>query len=171
MSRSGYTEDNDDPLATGRWRANVERSLRGKRGQKLLRDLLQALDEMPDKRLYPGSFATADGELCALGALGAKRGVKMDDLCDEGFCDTELVGARFLISPTMAAEIMYVNDEYEDDCYKWVDVQLCGPVRPYYPDYGRHTWSTCVYNENHAQERWGRMREWVKSNLLPEPPK
>lgn len=32
MSRSGYTDDNDDPLAHGRWRQAVKRALEGKRG-------------------------------------------------------------------------------------------------------------------------------------------
>jgi hypothetical protein len=54
MSRSGYDEDMDDPLALGRWRAQVASSTRGKRGQKLLRDMLAALDAMPEKRLVSG---------------------------------------------------------------------------------------------------------------------
>lgn len=51
MSRSGYCDDIEDPLELGRWRAQVRSATRGKRGQKLLRDLLAALDAMPDKRL------------------------------------------------------------------------------------------------------------------------
>lgn len=51
MSRHGYCEDGDDPLEFGRWRAQVRSATRGKRGQKLLRDMLAALDAMPEKRL------------------------------------------------------------------------------------------------------------------------
>ena len=51
MSRAGYCDDLDDPLELGRWRAQVRSATRGKRGQKLLRDLLAALDAMPEKRL------------------------------------------------------------------------------------------------------------------------
>lgn len=51
MSRAGYCDDLDDPLEHGRWRAQVRSATRGKRGQKLLRDLLDALDAMPEKRL------------------------------------------------------------------------------------------------------------------------
>jgi hypothetical protein len=54
MSRSGYCDDLDDPLALGRWRAQVRSATRGKRGQKLLRDMLAALDAMPEKRLVSG---------------------------------------------------------------------------------------------------------------------
>jgi len=165
MSRSGYTDDNDDPLAHGRWRQAVKRSLEGRRGQALLRELVDALDAMEDKRLYPGSFATPEGEFCTLGVLGAKRGTKMDDLGDEDYCETDLVGERFGIAPAMAAEIMYLNDEYVADLWTWVDVVICGPVRPTYPDWGRHTKSVRIENKNHPRQRWQRMREWAVNNL------
>ena len=170
MSRSGYTDDNEDPLAHGRWRQAVKRSLHGKRGQALLRELAEALDAMPDKRLYPGSFATPEGEFCTLGVLGSKRGTKMDDLGDEDDCDPQQVGQRFGIAPAMAAEIMYLNDEYSVDCWKWVDVVICGPMPPHhFPPYGhkRHERSVRVSNDNHPQERWQKMRAWVAENILP----
>lgn len=166
MSRSGYTDDNDDPLALGRWRQAVRRSIEGKRGQALLQDLADALDAMPDKRLYPNSFSTADGEFCTLGALGTKRGTKMDDLGDaEDGCDTAIVGQRFDIAPAMAAEIMYLNDEHLVECWPLRTVEICGPMRPHYPDWGEHKKRRPIYNENHPQERWKRMREWVSKNL------
>lgn len=169
MSRSGYNDDGDDPLALGRWRQAVRRAVDGKRGQALLRDLREALDAMPDKRLWSGSFATAEGEFCTLGVLGAKRGTKMDDLGDaEDGCETELVGRRFGIAPAMAAEIMYLNDEYVVNEWKWVEVEICGPMRPNWPDYGRHRRSVSVHNDHHPQERWRRMRAWVEEHIKPQ---
>lgn len=164
MSRSGYTDDMDDVLAHGRWRAQVSSATRGKRGQALLRELLTALDAMPDKLLYPGNFATADGEFCALGVLGAKRGTKMDDLGDEEDCDPEQVGQRFGIAHAMAAEIMYLNDEFIDD-WKWVEVEICGPVRPCYPDWGKTTKSVRVPVPDAPAKRWAYMRKWVAEHL------
>lgn len=167
MSRSGYTDDNEDPPAHARWRQAVKRSIEGKRGQALLKELVEALDAMEDKRLYPGSFATEVGEFCALGALGSKRGTKMDDLGDEDYgCDTDMVGQRFGIAPAMAAEIMYMNDEYAVDTWKWVTFEICGPVRPYYPEHGRHTKTVSVHNDNHPQERWERMRDWAQKQII-----
>lgn len=181
MSRSGYTDDNDDPLAHGRWRQAVKRALQGKRGQALLQELAQALDAMEDKRLYPGSFATADGEFCALGVLGAKRGTKMDDLGDDYECDPALVGQRFGVAAAMAAEIMYLNDEYAVDCWKWVDVEICGPMPEYrFVSHGRgeftqrvfekHKRAVRLHNDNHPQERWQAMRKWVAEQLEAAPP-
>jgi hypothetical protein len=167
MSRSGYTDDNDDdPLAYGRWRQAVRKALQGKRGQALLRDLVAALDAMEDKRLYPGSFATADGEFCALGALAAKRGTKVDDLGDDEYgCEPAEVGRRFGVAPAMAAEIMYMNDEYAVDVWKWIDVEIVGPVRQNWPEFGSHKKTVRVHNDNHPAERWRRMRAWAVENL------
>lgn len=168
MSRHGYTDDIEDVLAYGRCRAQVKNSIKGKRGQALLRELAEALDSMPEKKLYAGSFATAEGQFCTLGVLGEKRGTKMDDLGDEDYCNTELVAERFGISNAMASEIMFMNDEYCVDEYKWVEVEICGPVRPYYPDFGSHIKSVRVYNEKHAEERWQKMRDWVMNNISCE---
>lgn len=167
MGRSGYSDDcgDDDALALGRWRQAVKRAIEGKRGQAFLRELVVALDAMDDKRLWPNSFATADGEFCALGVVGARRGVRMDDLGDDDDCDPRFVGDRFGISMALAAEIMYLNDEGAVDEWKWVDVEICGPVRPHYPDYGRHTRSVRVHNDRHAEQRWAEMRKWAVRNL------
>lgn len=162
MSRSGYTDDCDDNLAAGRWRAAVKSATHGKRGQALLRELLAALDAMPDKRLYRGSFAKADGEGCTLGVLGAQRGTKMDDLGDdEDGCDTAQVGARFGIARALAAEIMYLNDEGLVDTWHWQDVVICGPMRRW----ESHIRSVRVDDQTHQQRRWQRMRDWVASQL------
>jgi hypothetical protein len=145
MSRSNYSDDMDDPLAYGRWRQAVKRAIEGKRGQVFLNELLKALDEMPDKKLYSGNFVTVDGEFCTLGVLAAKRGTRVDDLNNEDDCDQKLVGERFGIAYSMASEIMFMNDEHMDD-WKWVN--------------GRR-----VKNDNHAQDRWQMMRDWVASKL------
>lgn len=138
MSRSGYTEDyDDDPLAMGRYRQAVQRAMDGKRGQAFLRDLLATLDAMPDKRLQAGNFATASGEFCTLGAHAARKGIAVDDLGDAEDCDTERVGDRFGIARSMAAEIMYENDEG-------------------------------AYRSETPEQRWTRVREWVRESLKTE---
>ncbi len=164
MSRSGYSEDCDDNWQLICWRGAVNSAIRGKRGQQLLNDLLAALDEMPDKRLYAGNFATADGEFCSLGVLGSKRGIKMDDLGDDEECDAGIVGQRFGIARALASEIMYMNDEYVDD-WKFVDVEICGPMRRHYPDYGKHSKTVRVHDDRAAEKRWEYIRGWVAKQI------
>lgn len=110
MSRSGYSDDFDDDLAMGRWRAVIESSTRGKRGQRFFLDLVTALDAMPEKRLIDGELQTFEGEVCALGALARHRGRSVRDMDAE---DHRALGQEFDISRQLAAETMYMNDE---DC-------------------------------------------------------
>lgn len=107
MSRSDYSEDLDmwDLI---RWRGQVASAIRGKRGQKLLRDLAAALDAMPVKALIADELQTEDGAYCALGVLGAARNLDMRDLDPQ---DAKGVSATFDIAPQLAREIVYENDE------------------------------------------------------------
>lgn len=165
MSRSGYSDDIEDTWAHIRWRGAVKSAVRGERGQALLRELIEALDAMPDKRLYAGSFATADGEFCTLGVVGARRGTKMDDLGDEDDCNPREVAKRFGIARALAAEIMYLNDERAAYEWEFLDVEICGPMRPHYPEWGRHTRRVRVHNPRAAERRWHVVRRWAEENL------
>lgn len=107
MSRSGYCDDLE-PLCLGRWRAQVASAIRGKRGQKLLTDLLHALDAMEVKELVAEELETADGQVCALGAVGKMRGCDMKNVDPE---DSDIVARMFDIASQLAREIVYLNDE------------------------------------------------------------
>jgi len=107
MSRSNYSEDIDQ-WDLIRWRGAVNSAIKGKRGQKLLRDMADALDAMPTKRLIEGELVTAQGEVCALGAVACKRRVDVSGVNPE---DSETVAAIFDISDALAREIAYENDE------------------------------------------------------------
>lgn len=111
MSRSGYSEDCDDDLAAGRWRGRVASAMRGKRGQAFLREMLAALDAMPEKRLVAEVLEGVDGAVCAIGSVGKARGIDMSDIDPE---DYGKVAATFGIAEPMAQEIVYMNDEYWD---------------------------------------------------------
>ena len=116
MSRSGYSDSDDygDLWATIRWRGAVKSALRGKSGQKFLRELIAALDALPVPALAAGSLQTADGEFCALGAVGRARKLDMAwaaEREEDGDDLSEDVACEFSIARAMAAEIMHLNDE------------------------------------------------------------
>lgn len=147
MSRSGY-QDYDDcegdwGLRLGQWRGRVASAIRGRRGQKLLIELRDALDAMPEKRLIAEELKTEDGEVCALGALGAKRGIDMECLDPE---DPDQIGKAFDIAPCLAQEIVYYNDEVYD--WGYVD--------------GKREMFT-------PEQRWEKMRAWVEKRIKQEP--
>ena len=110
MSRSGYIDDFEDNWQLIKWRGQVASASRGKRGQQFFRDLLAAMDAMPEKRLITHELEE-DGEVCAIGALCRARGVDMATI-DPG--EPEEVAGAVNIAPQLAQETVYMNDEYFD---------------------------------------------------------
>lgn len=114
MSRSGYTEDCDEQWQHALWRGTVANSVRGKRGQAALKEMLAALDALPAKRLCREELEVDTGmpfhrgDVCALGALGKARGIDLSKLDPE---DTETVAGAFNIAEPLAREIVWMNDE------------------------------------------------------------
>lgn len=157
MSRSGYSDDYDDTWALVRWRGAVNQAIKGRRGQSMLRELVHALDAMPEKWLGAGALVTEDGECCALGALGLSRGMDLTAIDDE---DRDAVAEAFGIAGALAAEIMYLNDDTYGDRLP-VNFDVCGPMRRW----ESHRQIRWVANKNAGIERWRRMREWAVSNL------
>lgn len=76
MSRISYSEEEDWPGQFELWRANTERSLRGRGGQRALRELEAALIALPEKRLIAGHLAK-DGMVCTVGALVVEKKVSL----------------------------------------------------------------------------------------------
>lgn len=120
MSRSGYSEDLD-PLALGRWRGIIASATRGKRGQQFFRDVIAALDALPEKKLTRNALEK-DGAVCTLGALGRFRALELSNL---DTYDHEQLGEVFGVAHQLAQEVMYVNDEwrYDSEEQRWVRVR------------------------------------------------
>lgn len=108
MSRSGYSEDPDDNWSWIKWRGIIASAIRGQRGQRFLRELIEALDATPVKALIANEIEAA-GEYCALGVLGKRRGIDLKTL--DSF-DHSGLGAAFDIASQLAQEVMFINDEY-----------------------------------------------------------
>ena len=101
MSRSGYSDDCENIQL---WRAAVERAIHGARGQHFMRKLLAALDAMPAKGLITDEIVDQRGDVCVLGAVDRNPKIDPDD--------RYAVSKHFGIAPAMAAEIVYMNDEW-----------------------------------------------------------
>ena len=111
MTRSGYTDDWDSE-SIGRlnlYRGAVERAVKGKRGQELLRDLVEALDSLPEKRLITSELEDGLGSYCALGAVAHHRGVDVSDL--DPYDDIDVLAKRLDVAESMVREVVHLNDE------------------------------------------------------------
>lgn len=118
MSRSGYSDDCDDQWGHIRWRGAVSSALNGAKGQAFLRELVADLDAMPEKKLVAYDIIRADGACCALGCVAKARGLDVADLNPtDGDYDSDVshktkeLAERLGIAPSMAREIVYLNDE------------------------------------------------------------
>lgn len=145
MSRSGYS-DELDPLELGKWRGQVASAIRGRRGQAFLREMLSALEVLPEKRLIAHDLIN-DGEVCAIGAVAVARGTDVTGIDPD---DGDAVGQAFGIAHQLAQEIAYLNDEC--DGHHAVEVVVNGQSRKQWRD-------------DTPEERWRRMHQWVASQI------
>jgi hypothetical protein len=121
VSRSGYTDDIDDQWSFIQWRGAVKSALQGRRGQLFLMEMLAAMDALPVKRLVANELEAPDlvpcshwgmfeaQSVCAIGAVGKRRGVDMTSIDPD---DYETVARKFGIAQAMAQEIVFINDEW-----------------------------------------------------------
>jgi hypothetical protein len=146
MGRSGYNEDGDyDQWLNIMWRGQVASAIRGKRGQAFLRELIDALDALPEKVLVEGELQNKDGQVCALGAVGLKRGI---DVSPFDVFDYDTLSGVFGVAHQMIQEIEWMNDECvygeNKDARRWEQMRqwavnnLKRAEPPAQPDTGNH---------------------------------
>jgi hypothetical protein len=131
--------------------------VRGKRGQAFLIALRNALEVLPEKRLIAGELATADGAVCAIGALGKARGIDVAQFDPE---DADVVGDVFKISGTLAREIMHTNDD--DFRYHTKRIPL------YWVPESNEVWrcERILSIPETPEERYERMLDWTRSKII-----
>jgi len=140
----------------------VANAIRGRRGQAFLRELRDALDALPDKRLVADQFVAPYDEEgggacvpCALGAVALARGFDHEAIerleCDAESQDHDSIACTFGISQTLVREIEDENDEgvnprwaYDEKLQRW--------GKP--PD---------GYDVDAARWRW--MRRWAEERI------
>ena len=121
MSRSLYSDDGE---FLDLYRQAVESAIKGKRGQRFLRKLGDALDAMPVKRLITDELVTADGEVCALGCLGLAQNLPMVGVNPEAH---GLLSRIFNVAPSLIREVEFENDDHDH----WSDASDNPEVRWY----------------------------------------
>lgn len=159
MSRFDDGDESDIPYAL--WHANVERALKGKRGQQALREMRDALLALPEKKLIEGALCDVSYDdndkpvavgFCAVGALAffkrVKAGEPIDDVLEslkqipDDYDNEEKTideGRRMGLVNCLAYEFAQVNDD------------------------GLDQWRDTITDE----ERYTRYLAWVESKLAP----
>jgi len=153
--------DGDEYQLYGLQQANTSRQLRGKKGQVFLRELLAALEALPEKKLIEGAVARG-GHVCSLGAVALKRRVDAGEDRDKVLAELAAVdvdpyegepiwdwATRVLAVPSLIA--WDIPQENDDDGYtgKYVD--------------GKY-----VRQEVTPEMRYDRMVRYVRGLIAPE---
>jgi hypothetical protein len=143
VSRANYSDDLDQ-WDLIRWRGQVKSAIRGARGQAFFRELITALDAMPEKKLVRMEFEQ-DGCYCTLGVIARQRGVDLGSFDPDDSEVGEQIGNALGIAHQLAREIMYENDE-------WSNWSI---------DSGRLP--------DDPAKRWQYMRAWVAAQIVVTP--
>lgn len=130
MSRINYSDNEEYPGQFELWQANCQRSLRGARGQRELRELEAALLALPEKRLIHGA-AEENGEVCAIACYGQRKGVDLSKF--HAYSESDRIGVAGGMPRLVAWKVVEMNDEEFDretpeqryeKMFAWVRSQL-----------------------------------------------
>ncbi len=144
MTRYCDSDDYYEPWMEGQAAGALRSAIRGRRGQRLLRDLIAGLDALPVPELSAGSLEDPEtGCVCALGAVRLHRGkqnVPLDFDPTDDDIDWRWLAKPFDISQTLSHAVVSAN-EYADK----------------------------RNDEDSRRRRWKDVRAWAVSHLLPMP--
>jgi hypothetical protein len=114
MSRLYEGDDDWEPWMDGQWAGALRSAIRGRRGQQFLRDLVNALDALPEPELSAGALEDEEtGCCCAFGAVRRFRGAESVPLyfhpMEEDVTPDHLT-EPFDVSRALAWEVVEANE-------------------------------------------------------------
>jgi hypothetical protein len=144
MTRLHYYDDDywSDPPQEGLAAGALCSAIRGKRGQRFIRDLVQALDALPLPELAAGALEDEEtGCCCAFGAVRRFRGAHAVPLwfhpMEEDMTPGNLA-EPFNVSKTLAWAVVQANED-----------------------------GMTGNNQSTRRFRWKRVRDWAVRQLIP----
>lgn len=185
MSRfpEGDYDDEYANLHAARYEHNLKRALSGRKGQKALKELREALLSLPERRLIRNNLATPAGEVCTVGALVAYRlakaqGVDVSDAARtlanddpqewDGFeYDRETGDWIQTVSPMWDTSLKWKiehGDDGEGPEYTIEHGKAAGLVETLAWELGYRNddlWGRCT-----PEERWTKCLAWVERQIL-----
>lgn len=161
-SRFNQDGDYDATLPYEMWERSVQNAAGGRKGQKMIAELLIALLEMPERKLSSGLLADPrDGSVCSIGAMVVKRKADEEGL---GWKEAQ---AKIAADAPIHETKYGVDIDQEEECRVTVEwgVKL-GFARCL-------AWQIAYENDEtlygfNPTSRWRRVVEWCVNELTPE---
>ena len=154
--RISYSDDEERPGQFALWDANCRRSLKGKAGQRELRELEVALLALPEKRLIHGSLVDDDGDVCAIACYAKHKGIDLSKFDPED--ESHEVGIAAGMPRLVAWKVVAFNDLHCDDVWEVAD----GPVQR---GYGHYKGGIPHIRPMTPEERYEKVLAWVRGQL------
>lgn len=156
--RLNWTDEEDRPGQFALWNANCRRSLRGKAGQRELRELEAALLALPEKRLIGGALEDEHGGVCAIAAYAKHKGVDLSQIDPEDQSDE--VGVVAGMPRLVAWKVVALNDILCDTVCEVAH----GPLNRWEATYKG---GIPLIREMTPEERYEKVLAWVRGQLRP----
>lgn len=154
--RIDWTDDEERPGQFALWDANCLRSIKGKVGQRELRELEAALLALPSKRLVQGTLAD-DDDVCAIGAYAKHKGVDISRFDPED--ESDGVGIAAGMPPLVAWKVVAMNDLHFDTVWEVAH----GPIQR---GHGQYQGGIPYVRDMTPEERYERMLAWVRKQFI-----
>lgn len=171
MSRfyEGEIEDEEQQRRANLYRGQVASQMRSKAGQAFLREVLEAIEALPDRRLAEGDLVV-DGCMCSLAALALKRRTDAGELREAVLADLARVHVDHNHPDWEGTEI----DEWARDV---LDApRLLAIEIPFENDDGGERWVPDAAEPRGGrrepitpEQRWLRMRNYLRAQIGMEP--
>ncbi len=154
--RLNYSDEEDFTGQFALWDANCRRSLKGKAGQRELRELKTALLALPEKRLIKDALTDEQGGMCAIACYGKHKGVDLSKFDDED--ESDEVGIAGGMPRLVAWKVVALNDITLDTVWEVAH----GPVER---GHGIYKGGIALIRDMTPEERYAAVLKWVNQQL------
>ncbi len=162
--RINYSDDEERPGQFALWDANCRRSLRGKAGQKALKEFEAALLALPEKRLIKDALTDESGGVCAIGCYAKYKGVDLSTFDPED--ESDEVGIAAGMPHLVAWRVVALNDITLNTVWELADGPLDRHDAVYRgPQSDPNVRGIPLIRDMTPEERYDKVLAWVRKNL------
>lgn len=154
--RISWSDDEDRPGQFALWNANCRRSIKGRAGQRELREFEVALLALPEKRLIKDALTDENGGVCAIACYAKHKGVDVSQFDPE--VDSDEVGIAAGMPRLVAWQVVALNDIELDTVWEVAE----GPLQR---GHGVYKGGTPLVRDMTPEERYERVLAWVRAKL------
>jgi hypothetical protein len=154
--RINYCDEEERPGQFALWDANCRRSIKGKTGQRELRELETALLALTEKRLIRDSLTDDGGGVCAIACYAKHKGVDISKFDPED--ESDEVGIAAGMPSLVAWKVVALNDIVLDTVWEVAH----GPIER---GHGVYKGGIPLIRDMTPEERYVAVLKWVRSQL------